>query len=141
MALVFVAGVVVLYLIKPTPSNQTYVIINDMRVSVEIADNFETRAKGLMFRDSLPENHGMIFVFETEGNYPFWMMNMKFNLDIIWIDSKGEVAHVAKDVVPCGISCSVIDPQTNAKYVLEVKAGFVDKYGIRKGSFVEIFLP
>ena len=133
---------ILFFMIPPTPSSDgAYVIVDNVRISVEIADNFETRAKGLMFRDPLPENHGMIFIFENEENYPFWMANMKFNLDIIWMDSKGEVVYIARNVAPCGVPCSAVDPKANAKYVLEVNAGFADRYKIDKGSMIEIFLP
>ncbi|HZX14659.1 MAG TPA: DUF192 domain-containing protein [Thermodesulfobacteriota bacterium] len=138
--IVIVIGVVIFFSI-PVPEQSAYVQINGVRVNIEIADNFEERAKGLMFRDRLPENTGMLFVFENEGNYPFWMMNMRFSLDMIWIDSDGKVVYVAKDVPPCSLSCRAIDPNNNAKYVLEVDAGFADKYGVVEGSFVRIVLP
>lgn len=139
LLIVIVVGVVVFFSI-PVPEQGAYVQINGIRVNVEVADNFEERAKGLMFRDRLPENGGMLFVFENEGNYPFWMMSMKFNLDMIWIDSDGKVVHIAKDVPPCGISCKAIDPNNNARYVLEVDSGFADKYRIVEGSLVRIVL-
>lgn len=116
-------------------------LVDDVKVTVEIANTYESRARGLMFRDSLPENHGMLFVFDTQGNYPFWMMNMKINLDIIWMDSKGEAVYVARNVHPCGVPCTTIDPKADAKYVLEVNAGFADAYRIDKGSVIHIFIP
>ena len=140
LLIVIVGGAVVFFSI-PVTEPGAYVQVNGIRVNVEIADNFEERAKGLMFRDRLPETAGMLFVFENEGNYPFWMMNMKFDLDMIWIDSNSKVVYIAKDVSPCGISCKAVDPNSNAKYVLEVDAGFADKYGIVEGSLVRIVLP
>ena len=139
-------GVIVLisataFFLIPVSPQGAYVLVDNVRVTVEIANTYESRASGLMFRDPLPENHGMLFVFDNQGNYPFWMMNMKFNLDIIWMDSKGEVVYVAKNVPPCGVPCSTVDPQINAKYVLEVNAGFVDKHQIDNGSIIHIFIP
>lgn len=131
----------VTYFLMPAPTQEAYVLVNDVRVTVEIANTYESRARGLMFRDPLPENHGMLFVFDTQGNYPFWMMNMKINLDIIWMDSKGEVVYVARNVPPCGVPCTTIDPKADAKYVLEVNAGFADRYRIDKGSVIHIFMP
>jgi len=138
LIIVFV-GIIAFFSI-PTPQQGAYVQINGVRVNIEIADNFEERAKGLMFRDRLPEDAGMLFVFESEGNYPFWMMNMKFNLDMIWIDSNGKVVHIAKDVPPCIVPCKTIDPNSNARYVLEVNSGFADKHGVIEGSLVRIVL-
>ena len=140
LLIIIVAGVVVFFSI-PAPEQGAYVQVNSTRINVEIADNFEERAKGLMFRDRLPENVGMLFIFENEGNYPFWMMNMRFNLDMIWIGSDGNVVYIAKDVPPCSASCKVIDPNSDARYVLEVDAGFADRYGIIEGSTLRIVLP
>ena len=140
LLIIIVAGVVVFFSI-PAPEQGAYVQVNSTRINVEIADNFEERAKGLMFRDRLPENVGMLFIFENEGNYPFWMMNMRFNIDMIWIGSDGNVVYIVKDVPPCSASCKVIDPNSDARYVLEVDAGFADRYGIIEGSTLRIVLP
>jgi len=140
ISIVFIISLVIFFLI-PIQESNTYVEVNGVRINIEIADNFETRAKGLMFRRELQENTGMLFVFENEGNYPFWMMNMRFNLDIIWINSNGKIVFITENMVPCGFDCKVIDPKTNAKYVLEVNAGFVRKYGIKQNSDVRIILP
>lgn len=137
---VFIIGVVGFFLIPVTERN-TYVEINGIRVNVEIADSFEERAKGLMFRDKLQENTGMLFVFDNEGNYPFWMLNMTFNLDMIWVNSNGKVVFIVENAPPCKNECKVINPKTNALYVLEVNAGFVEKHGIKQGSIVHISLP
>ena len=138
LTIIIIAAVV--FFSIPVPEQGAYVEINSNRINVEIADNFEERAQGLMNRELLPENAGMLFIFENEGNYPFWMMNMKFNLDMIWINSNGRVVYVAKSVPPCGVSCKAIDPNNNAKYVLEVDAGFADKHKVVEGSFVRIVL-
>jgi len=138
LAIIIIAAVV--FFSIPVPEQGAYVEINSNRINVEVADNFEERAQGLMNRELLPENAGMLFIFENEGNYPFWMMNMKFNLDMIWINSNGRVVYLAKSVPPCGASCKAIDPNNNAKYVLEVDAGFADKHKVVEGSFVRIVL-
>ena len=140
LLLTIIIIVAVVFFSIPVPEQGAYVEINSNRINVEIADNFEERAQGLMNRELLPENAGMLFIFENEGNYPFWMMNMKFNLDMIWINANGRVVYVAKSVPPCGVSCKAIDPNNNAKYVLEVDAGFADKHKVVEGSFVRIVL-
>ena len=139
LAIIIIAAVA--FFSIPVAEQGAYVEVNGNRVNVEIADNFQERAQGLMNRELLPENAGMLFIFESEGNYPFWMMNMRFNLDMIWIDSDGRVVYVAKSVLPCAASCKAIDPNINAKYVLEVDAGFANKYEVVEGSFVRIVLP
>ena len=57
------------------------------RVSVEVADSDDERSRGLMFRDRLPENEGMLFIFDTAGFYPFWMQNCLISLDMVWLDA------------------------------------------------------
>lgn len=137
---VIVVGVIGFFSI-PVSEQDAFVDINDVKVRVEVADSPEERARGLMFRDSLPENTGMLFIFEADGNYPFWMLNMKFSLDMIWLDSEGNVVYIAENVQPCTVTCQAIDPKVNARYVLEVNAGFIDKHKIEEGSSAHIFLP
>ena len=106
---------------------------------VEIADSVEERALGLMFRENLEENGGMLFTFEESGIYPFWMKNTKTPLDMIWIDENFSVVFVAKNVLPClNEPCSLINPQTNAKFVLEINANLSEKLGIDVGDVAEI---
>lgn len=92
-------------------------------VMVEVADGPEERARGLMFREGLGEGEGMLFVFERDGPHPFWMKNMRFPIDIIWLDSDGRVIHLETDVPPCpGPPCPLYTPRVSARYVLEVGA-------------------
>ena len=109
-------------------------------VKVEIADSDYKRQDGLMFRDSLPDNEGMLFVFEEEGVRGFWMMHMRFPLDIIWIGKNSRVAHIEKNVPPCPgpNDCRIIKPSGKAKYVLEVNSGFVDKCRLKLGDRLRI---
>jgi len=88
-----------------------------------------------MFRKELAQNRGMLFIFEKEDIYPFWMKNTFIPLDIIWINADKEVVFLSKDNSPCKeISCLSINPQRPAKYVLEVNAGAIDKIGLKLGD-------
>jgi len=115
-------------------------IVNGKVLSLEIADSPEERRVGLMFRDPLPENHGMLFVFGREQAYSFWMMDMRFSLDIIWIDSNGIVVHIENNVPPCSRACPSYQPNVSALYVLEVNAGFADSIDLHEGTFIEIIV-
>ena len=84
--LIMVCILLIFFFKKPT-KKYTTVMINNVSIRAEIADNMITRSKGLMFRKSLPENEGMLFVFDREGYHRFWMMNMSFPIDIIWINN------------------------------------------------------
>lgn len=118
--------------------------IDDVLLQVQIADTKPLQTRGLMFQEKLPYDQGMIFVFEDEGVRSMWMLNMQFALDLIWIDSEGNVVHIEKDTQPCKsaletIGCTFTNGNEEmAKYVLEVSSGFVDKFNITKNSKLEI---
>lgn len=103
---------------------------------VELAKTPEERATGLMYREHLDLDKGMLFVFPEEGIYPFWMKNTKIHLDIIWIDADKRVVFIERDAVPCiSESCPSITPDKEAMYVLELTAGTADRIGIQVGDF------
>jgi uncharacterized membrane protein (UPF0127 family) len=81
-------------------SKVPYVIIAGVRLSVEVADTPAERGRGLSGREMLPENSGMLFVFDTPGRYGFWMYGMKFPLDIIWIDERLRVVYFVENAQP-----------------------------------------
>jgi uncharacterized membrane protein (UPF0127 family) len=114
------------------------IMIDDVLLDVEIADDDEKRALGLMYRDSLEEYKGMLFIFPYEGKYAFWMMNMNFSIDIIWIDSEGNVVYIVDNALPCSRVASTsectYEPDVHAKYVLEVNGGFAERHGVTIGS-------
>lgn len=118
------------------------ITIDNVMLNVEIADDSEKIQRGLMYRDMLPENQGMLFIFDEERKYQFWMMNMKINLDMIWLDSNGKVVHIVEDAAPCidsaHTSQCTYNPDEPAKYVLEVNSGFVKKHGISENSIMRI---
>ena len=118
------------------------ITIGDVTLDAEIADDSEKIEKGLMSREMLPENRGMLFIFEEERKYQFWMMNMKFNIDMIWLDANGKVVHIVEDAEPCidaaHTSLCTFNPDEPAKYVLEVNSGFVQKHKINEDSVMRI---
>ena len=118
--------------------------LDDQILVVKIADTDPLRVRGLMFHDELPFDQGMLFVFDESNTRPMWMLNMQFNLDIIWFDENSNVVAIEKDVPPCRTTIEVVACRENgvsgdnAKYVLEVTAGFVDKFNITENSKMEI---
>ena len=120
------------------------IILDDKTLEVQIADTDSLRARGLMFQSELAHKEGMLFVFDESNTRPMWMLNMQFNLDIIWFDENSNVVAIAKDVPPCRTTIEVVACRDNgvsgdnAKYVLEVTAGFVDKFNITENSKMEI---
>ena len=109
-------------------------------IKVEIADTMEKQVRGLMFRENLGENEGMLFVFGREDFQGIWMMNMSFPIDIIWIDSNNKIVDIAKEAQPCRLNCPTYIPKERAKYVLEVNSEFAEKHTIKIGDKVNIKL-
>ena len=98
---------------------------------VEVAKTSEERSRGLMFREGLDSNKGMLFVFEEEGRYSFWMKNTLIPLDIIWINQNKEVVFISENSQPCKEEpCSSIGFDGVAKYVLEINGGMAGKIGL-----------
>jgi uncharacterized protein len=118
--------------------------IDDIVLNVQIAETDAQKIRGLMFQNELPYDQGMIFVFDQEQVIPIWMLNMQFPLDIIWFDSNGNVVHIEKNMQPCKsavetVACTVKNADgKQAKYVLEVTSGFLDKYKISQNSKLQI---
>jgi uncharacterized membrane protein (UPF0127 family) len=104
-------------------------------LEVWIADTPYKRSKGLSVVDTLNENEGMFFIFEQPGIYPFWMKDMQFPIDIMWIDASMRIVYIHEDAVPEDYPSSY-NPRQEALYVLETASGFVEKYGIAIGDTV-----
>ena len=124
---------------KPLP--QSKLSIGGKTLSVEVAKSSLDRMRGLSGRESLGENEGMIFIFDKAGNYGFWMKDMKFPIDIIWIKS-GEIAGFSENAVPelghSIWSLKLYYPPDRVDEALEVQAGFVEKNKIKVGDAVRL---
>lgn len=118
--------------------------LDSVVLEVQIADTDPRRVRGLMFQEQLPLDEGMLFVFDDANIRSIWMLNMQFPLDVIWIDDDNKVVFIEKNVPPCKTALETVTcPSYNggsmdAKYVLEVTAGFVDEFKITTGSTLEI---
>jgi len=132
---VICAVTIILLLIASVPSgNKVVVEISGVKIYVEVADNQVKKYEGLMFRDSLGQNDGMIFPFSEDGNYSFWMSNVKLPLDLIWINNEKTVVDITENAQPCKVECPYIISREPAKYVVEVNGGFANRNGIRIGD-------
>ncbi len=106
-------------------------------VSLEIADTQELRGQGLSGRKELGDYQGMLFIFDTQGDYSFWMKDMLISLDIIYINYAGYIVDIKKDLPPCGENeCISFKSEKPFKYALEVKSGFSDLNMIEIGNAV-----
>ena len=121
--------------------DKNFVVINEKIIFVEVVITPEERQRGLMERELLQEDNGMLFVFSEEGVYSFWMKNMEISLDIILINADGNVVYFVKDAPPCVQSpCQTYSPNADALYVLEVNPGVIDMLEIEENTEVIISL-
>jgi uncharacterized membrane protein (UPF0127 family) len=113
-------------------------------LTVEVMISDADRQRGLMFRESLAQDRGLLFVFESAGHYPFWMKNCKFPIDILWLDENARVVYVAENVPPCRKDpCPNYGPSPPARpavYVLEINAGQSKREKIVRGSKLDFKL-
>ena len=107
-------------------------------VNVEIADQPEERTLGLMNREILEINHGMLFIFEGEDYWSFWMKNTLIPLDLIFISDQYTIVDIKEDFKPCKVNnCDTYTSKEKAKYVLEVNSGFVEENNIKIGDKIK----
>lgn len=108
-------------------------------IDIEVADDEAQTSQGLMYRKSMAENQGMLFIFDDEQPRSFWMKNTNIPLDIIYADGNGVIGSAQNYATP--FSEQSLPSLKPAKYVVEVNAGFWDKYGVKEGdkfAFVRI---
>ena len=111
-----------------------------IKINVKIADDNEEIMKGLMFREKLEENSGMLFIFDDEQYQTFWMKNTLIPLDIIFISEDFMVINI-EGAESCKTEpCEFYYSKRNSRYVLEVNKGISEKYGIKPGDFVKFYL-
>lgn len=105
--------------------------------TVEIADNDESRARGLMFRRGLDENAGMLFVYDRPRTVSFWMRNTYIPLDLIFMDSHGVIRHIHHNARPLDETsipgAAIGDPNPERQMILEIAAGEADRRGLKPG--------
>jgi len=110
--------------------------IRNLEIRAKVADNFLTRAIGLMFRKKLKRNEGILFIFKKEFFPRFWMMGMRFPLDMIWIDKSKKIVDITKNAKPSFNPFKTYVPRKPCKYVLEVKASLTDEQKIKINDVV-----
>jgi uncharacterized protein len=104
-------------------------------IDIEIAGTDSARMMGLMYRKSMTDEQGMLFIFENSEPRSFWMKNTIIPLDIIYINENKEIVSIAKKTKP--YSTESIPSGKNAQYVVEVNGGFTDKYEIKAGDKIK----
>ncbi len=120
----------------------TYAVLPDgTKITVAIAKTDEERARGLGGRDYIDENEGMYFLFPKEDRYGFWMKDMQFSIDILWV-KQGKLVGFVKNVQPepgkGDGELALYHPPEPVSSVLEMKAGSVVRYGLKAGDKIKV---
>ncbi len=96
------------------------------------------RSRGLMYRDTLAKDQGMLFVFPEEGRHSFWMKNTRIELDIIFIAADRRVVGISRRAQPCRKDpCEQYSPEADCVYVLEIAGGLAAVYGFATDDLAE----
>ena len=114
------------------------IYLNEEIFDLEVVRTREDMTRGLMFRESLDRDKGMIFVYEDEAKRSFWMKNTKISLDMIFIDSLGKIVEIKENVQPCEVEDCQSYVSLPAKYVIEVNGGVVRDIGLGVGDIVDL---
>ena len=114
------------------------VTVNGYNITAFVADKDIKRVEGLSGIEKITQDEGMLFVLDFPSKQGFWMKDMKFPLDIIWLDDNKTVVYVEKNLQPCtsAFFCPVFTPSKNAKFVLETTAGFADAHSLNESSTI-----
>lgn len=113
-------------------------------IHAELADTPQKRAEGLMYREHLADDRGMLFTFSQAQAWVFWMKNTKIPLDLIWINEKKQIIHMEQNVPVCtrtDDSCPQYRPNEGALYVLELAGGRAESLKLQRGSKLQFRLP
>ncbi len=113
-------------------------------IQAEIANTMKKRAEGLMHREHLAKDRGMLFTFDQAQPWTFWMKNTRIPLDIIWMNEKKQIIHIARNVPICTRTddgCPQYQPNDPAMFVLEIGGGESARLKLEKGSKLQFRLP
>ena len=130
-----------------TPVNDSiylkgYLIIDDFQMFVDIALTEKQKQDGLSIKNFMNENEGMLFFLEEPRKASFWMKNMHFPIDIIWLDENFSIVHIEEELKPCTMAfyCPSYKPLKESLYVLETIAGFANNHNLKIGDKMEFQL-
>jgi uncharacterized membrane protein (UPF0127 family) len=126
---------------KPTTLEEYYTRVvtlpNGKQIRAEVMAHPTDMMRGMMFRDSLAADRGMLFMHDRVGNYTYWMYQVRIPLDIIWLDSTRRIVEISADTPPCesaASECPHYGGNERAQFVLELAGGMAEKYGLKLGD-------
>lgn len=120
-----------------TPALSITTSSGSFTIPIELAETQEEWEKGLSGRDSLAEDRGLLFIFDHSEKWGIWMKDMKFAIDVLWADADGNIVSVHERMAPESYP-KIFTPSSQAKYVLEVPAGFISEHAVKVGDAISV---
>ena len=137
--IILCVGFIFFYFKETNQEKEIILTVNNQTFILEKAITIEEKQQGLMFRKFLPENKGMIFIFDGEETQTFWMKNTLIPLDIIFLDKNLRIVNIKEDVQPCRSDpCEMYPSIVPAQYVIELNGKTVQEIGLNKGDIIHI---
>jgi uncharacterized membrane protein (UPF0127 family) len=121
-------------------NTRTITLPGGQRIQAEVVSRQEDIMRGMMFRDSLAPDRGMLFIHVQPGAYTYWMYQVRIPLDILWMSTDRRIVEISPDTPPCQTAasqCPTYGGHNTARYVLELAGGMAKKYGLRTGDQLE----
>lgn len=137
LVLLLLAGICIFFAFKAQPP---FWRLHNKIISLIIENTQAGRELGLGGRTGLSENSAMLFVFDKPDTYPFWMKDMKFPIDILWLDESYRIVHIESDLSPDTYP-QTFAPSEKSHFVLETAAHFAEKNNLKIGEVLMISLP
>lgn len=132
------------YMINVNTRNEVIIVgFPDGRaLACEVADTPEKLLFGLAFRDALPADSGMLYIFETSDRHRLWTKAFQFPVDMIWVNESRQVVHLVEGAAPCpGDPCPMYGPPPEpARYVIQTEAGFLSRKPVKAGEQLKFTL-
>lgn len=136
ISILILATLLILFANYHKKENKKTFRLENKEISFLIADTLESRAQGLSKIDSLPENSVMLFVFDKPDIYKIWMKNMKFPIDIIWLNENKKITHIEENISPETFPTTFFPPEKSL-YIIEANVGFVVKNALLVGKVLD----
>lgn len=133
LLVIIVAGAMILFSYKTESTPSLIGEFGGVSLNIEYATTSVARERGLGGRKSMPSDYGMLFVFQKDDRYGFWMKDMLVPIDIFWLDDKGQVVSIVEGVATSSYP-NVFYPSAPARYVLETISGFARAHAIATGT-------
>lgn len=122
------------FLVVKMNEDQESLKLHGQRYHISVMRTDEELQKGLSGTDSLPSGQAMVFAFANDAKWGIWMKDMKYPIDIVWLDSDRQVVHLVENAPPSSYPSTTFTPPVNSRYVIELPSGTIEKTGIAIGD-------